>query len=185
MSHKDKRADNGKSLVGQGATKYQKRMQSKTFRLSPAEQAQILAMRLAGKSQRSIAKETHHHRTTVIRVLNAFEADQQVQLSKSILLESLPIYTHRLSAIAIQGDRQALTDILKGLHVLTPRREHVETSDLDPFPGKDYYELRFYGIYLRWPTPEEKEKFIKANPDLIKRRGPPVLLAKNESPGDD
>ena len=94
----------------------------------------VIAARIAGKSYREIAKAEGLNRETVGRILSTGEAKEMMGAARSVLQQKLPELARKMLSIALRGkgDRQAITDIFRGLRA--PNFNRSITAALERLP---------------------------------------------------
>ena len=91
--------------------------------LTTDKQLAVVSLKMANLSEREISRTLSLSRPAVHKVLTQSEFVEAIARSRSILDEQLPQMAAKLASLALrgQGDRQALTDILKGMGALTSK----------------------------------------------------------------
>ena len=144
---------------------------TKKLKVPQANQTQVLALKMIGKSQRKIAAETDINRETVARILSQNEFDDLVRQLRCRIIKDL---AHKaidcVEKELKKGNAKVALQVLLGLKVLSPRTQ-VEMKRAEP-GERDYADtkVQFYYKFGRWPTEAEClefEKTIECEP-LIK-----------------
>jgi hypothetical protein len=141
---------------------------SKTTVKPPEVVRRILRGKLAGQTTAALARAEGVHRDTVLRILTLPEIREQMQFARLRIVNEAEPMTERLVDIAMgrkKGDWRALVETLKGVGVLTTRQEiEIGRRPEELFEGRNYHELMFFGMHLRWPEPDELEDFCDRFP---------------------
>lgn len=109
----------------------------------------VIGRRIAGQTIHSIAKAEQIHHETVLRILSSEEAQEMMAVARSTMQESFPKLAKKMVALGLSGDRQAITDIFKGLQVFQSR-DHLEHTHLD-LESRSDDELRYFLKHDCWP----------------------------------
>lgn len=114
---------------------------------------------MAGETYDAISKKLELDPETVVRILSQEENELLLQSYRQSLTKIVPNALIQAYDLVDHGDRQMVTDVLRGARVMVNRHE-VATA---PPPVQDYSYSRvlFFGKYKRWPTDEEAVKFQK------------------------
>lgn len=127
-----------------------------------AKQAAVVGMYLSGQNYSRISEKLGLNPETVVRILSQEENELLLQGYRQALTRIVPDALVHASDLVDRGDRQMVTDVLRGARVMVDRHQ-VENI---PAPVQDYSYSRvlFFGKFKRWPTDEEAEKFQKTIP---------------------
>jgi hypothetical protein len=136
----------------------------------PGRQQQVLALHLAGKSYRTIAKELHMNPSTITRILSQPEVRELKEQYRQRVLDQIPTVLERVKGKlrSPKVDWRLLVELLRGTQVLVNKVEE-EIHGKDEFDGRSIAELQYYVNHGRFP--EESAAQTGAGPEVAPGTG--------------
>jgi hypothetical protein len=140
----------------------------------PWRQNQVLALHLAGKSYRQIAKELHMQTDTITRILSQPEVRELKEQYRQRVLDQIPTVLARVKGKlrSPKVDWRLLVELLRGTQVLVNKVEE-EIAVKDEFDGRSTADLQYYIDHGHWP--EESAGPTGAGPESPGPRGGPLI----------
>jgi hypothetical protein len=115
-------------------------------------QDRVIARKLAGQSNRQIARQLALHHGTVGKILS--QAEVQVMLNEyrqsaiELVPKAIKVCSYRLD----RKDGKIAIEVLKGTQVFVGRQEQEVHEKKDEFSGRTAEELEYYAQHGEWPT---------------------------------
>jgi hypothetical protein len=118
----------------------------------PGRQQQVLALHLAGKAYRQIAKELHMTTDTITRILSQPEVRELKEQYRQRVLDQIPTVIERVKGKlrSSKVDWRLLVDLLRGTQILVNKVEE-EIAVQDEFDGRSTADLQYNVEHGRWP----------------------------------
>ena len=135
-----------------------------SVRVPPSVQAEVIGLRKLGLSYRQIAERTRRDKNTVMKILRSPDAQRELSGDAEQILSQyrqralgmVPEALDAMETLIAQGDRFAVTKLLYGIQVLTPRTEQVIEQRQDKYANRTEREMEHFAKRGCWPNEQRK-----------------------------
>ena len=140
------------------------RRQQTSVRVPPSVQAEVIGLRKLGLSYRQIAERTDRDKNTVMKILRSPDAERELAEDAEQILSQfrqralgmVPEALDAMETLIAQGDRIAVSKLLFGTQVLTPRTEQVIEQRRDKYANRTDKDLEYFTKHGCWPDEQRK-----------------------------